>query len=130
MANPSLPNEVRKAWGKEAAGAFVPWLEDFIKEKTPDLEKRMDTLEEDIKALRVEINERFDRMNERFDRMNEQMNERFDRMNEQMNERFDRMNERFDTMYRSMGSFVKWTVGTLALFGTLITALIAIGQFV
>ncbi|MDZ7305385.1 MAG: hypothetical protein ONB44_24960 [candidate division KSB1 bacterium] len=32
------------------------------------------------------------------------------------------MNERLDSM-------IKWTVGTLALFGTLITILLAVGQF-
>jgi len=54
------------------------------------------------------------------------MNERFDRMNE----RFDRMNERFDQMHARMVSMMKWTVGTLALFGSIISILLAIGQFI
>ena len=43
-------------------------------------------------------------------------------MHEQFNGRFDRLHEH-------LGVMVKWTVGTLALFGTLITILVAIGQF-
>jgi len=46
----------------------------------------------------------------------------------EVNERFDRMNERFDRMYGRMGSWMKWTVGTIAFFGTLITVLVGIGQ--
>jgi hypothetical protein len=69
----------------------------------------------DVTELRKEIND-----------LRKEMNERFDRMNE----RFDRMNERFDTMYERMTSLVKWTVGTIALFGTIITILYAIGLFI
>lgn len=53
------------------------------------------------------------------------MNECFDRMNE----RFDRMNERFDQMYDRMLVTMQWTVGTIAVFGTLITVLLAIAAF-
>jgi len=48
----------------------------------------------------------------------------------EMNERFDRMSERFDRMYERMLVMTRWTVGTLALFGTAITILLAISQFV
>lgn len=64
-------------------------------------------------------------MNKRFDRMNSEMNERFDRMNE----RFDRMNERFDQMYERMTTMIRWTVGTPALLGMILTILMAIAQF-
>jgi len=53
------------------------------------------------------------------------MNECFDRMNEC----FDRMNERFDQMYDRMLVTMQWTVGTIAVFGTLITVLLAIAAF-
>jgi chaperonin cofactor prefoldin len=143
-----LPKKLREVWGEEVIEAFLPWLEEFIKEKAPtrdehreiiskldtielrvgNLEKRMDMLEIEVKDLRKEMNERFDKINERFDKINERfdkMNQRFDKINE----RFGKMNERFDTLYTLMASSIKWTVGTLALFGTLITILLAIGQF-
>jgi len=64
-------------------------------------------------------------MNKRFDWMNSEMNERFD----QMNERFDRMNEGFDQMYQRTTTMIRWTVGTLALLGMILTILMAIAQF-
>jgi len=76
---------------------------------------RLDVLERDVAELKADLKE-----------LRKEMNERFDRVNE----RFDRMNERFDTMYERMTSLVKWTVGTLALFGTIITILYAIGLFI
>jgi tetrahydromethanopterin S-methyltransferase subunit G len=79
------------------------------------LEREVFELKQDMKDFRREMNERFDRINERFDRMNE---------------RFDRMNERFDQMYERIGSMMKWAIGILALFGTMITVLLAISQFV
>lgn len=90
---------------------------------------RLDIVEHDLADLKVQVHELRKEMNERFDRMNE----RFDRMNERfdgINERFDRINERFDQMYERMTSLMKWTVGTLALFGSIISILLAIGQFV
>jgi DNA anti-recombination protein RmuC len=142
----AMPKSVREAWGEEAARDFVVWLDEVLQERTVPREQwyqlasRFDVLEHDmedvkteLRELRREMNERFDRMNEqmneRFDRMNEQMNERFDRMNEQMNERFDRMNERFDQMYERIMVQTRWTVGVLALFGTIIAILVAIAQF-
>jgi tetrahydromethanopterin S-methyltransferase subunit G len=46
-----------------------------------------------------------------------------------MDERFDRMNERLDEMYRHISTMTRWTVGTLALIGTIMTILMAIAQF-
>ncbi len=88
---------------------------DIIEHDVSDLKAEVKELRGEIGELRSEMNERFDRMNERFDRMNE---------------RFDRINERFDQMYERMTSLMKWTVGTLALFGSIISILLAIGQFV
>jgi hypothetical protein len=39
------------------------------------------------------------------------------------------MNERFDRMYERMTTMICWTVGTLALLGTIMTILMAIAQF-
>jgi len=39
------------------------------------------------------------------------------------------MNQRFDVMNDRIVSMTKWTVGTMGLFCTLITVLLAIGQF-
>lgn len=62
---------------------------------------RLDIIEHDLADLKVEVRE----------------------LRREMNERFDRMNER-------MVSMMKWTIGTLALFGSIISILLAIGQFI
>jgi type VI protein secretion system component VasF len=69
---------------------------------------RLDVLERVVSDLVVEVRE----------------------LRREMDERFDRMNERFDRMYERMLVMPRWTVGTLALFGTAIAILLAISQFV
>lgn len=69
----------------------------------------------ELGQLRLEMNERFDRVNERFDRVNE---------------RFDQMHERFDGMQHQMLVQTRWLIGSLALIGTVISTLLAIGQFI
>ncbi len=111
------------------------------------LERDVADLKDEVRALRVEMNERFDRVNERFDRMNERFVEmerhfegRFDEMNRYFEGRFDEINQRFVSMERHFEARLdqmsdrmlvqtRWLIGTIALFGTLITILMAIAQF-
>ncbi|MBL7184151.1 MAG: hypothetical protein ISS50_06845 [Anaerolineae bacterium] len=142
VALPQMPPSVQQTLGPEAAGDFSQWFEIVLVERAVrrdeyrEVLSRLDILEHDVADVKAGItdlhrtvDERFDRVNERFDRMNSGMNERFDRMNSEMNERFDRMNERFDQMYRHISTMTRWTVGTLALLGTIMTILMAIAQF-
>ncbi|HID64087.1 MAG TPA: hypothetical protein EYP49_15320 [Anaerolineae bacterium] len=100
------------------------------------LRGEMGGLRGEMGGLRGEMNERFDRMNERFDRMNE----RFTEMERHFEARFDQMNERFveierhfetrlDQMSERMLVQTRWLIGTIALFGTILTILMAIAQF-
>jgi hypothetical protein len=75
-------------------------------------------------------------MNKRFDAMNARMDERFDAMDARMDERskhidekLGQMNDRIDRMHEAMRVQTRWTVGTIALFGTIVTVLLAIAQF-
>ena len=77
---------------------------------------RLDILENDLRDLRRAMDERFDRQNCHFET-------RFDTMQGRFDERLDKMNDRIIAQTRSM-------VGTIALFGTLITVLLAISQFI
>lgn len=45
-----------------------------------------------------------------------------------VDERFERM--KFDRMLERMTSLTRWSVGTIALFGSIISILLAIGQFI
>jgi hypothetical protein len=132
---PKMPPSVQRTLGPEATGDFSQWFEIVLDERTVrrdeyrEVLSRLDILEHDVADVKTSItdlhrtmDERFDRVNERFDRMNSEMNERFDRMN-------SGMNKRFDQMYRHISTMTRWTVGTLALIGTIMTILMAIAQF-
>jgi len=134
IALPEIPQSVQQSLGQEAAEDLSHWLEVILAERAVPRDEyrvvlsRLDVLEHevaDVKAGLAELHrgmdERFDRMNERFDKVNE----RFDKVNE----RFDKVNERFDEMYRHISTMTRWTVGTLALLGTIMTILMAIAQF-
>jgi tetrahydromethanopterin S-methyltransferase subunit G len=117
----TMPRTVIEALGEEAAADFAHWFETILRERTVSRDEhhqilsRLDVLERVVSDLVVEVRE-----------LRREMDERFDRVNE----RFDRMSERFDRMYERMLVMTRWTVGTLALFGTAITILLAISQFV
>ncbi|MCL4477976.1 MAG: hypothetical protein M1381_02585 [Deltaproteobacteria bacterium] len=121
------PKEVVETFGEHAAQGLEKWLGEVMKDTATNqavavlskriehIEGSVDEIKMDMKDMRSEMNERFDKMNERFDRMNE---------------RFDKMNERFDTMYHQTFTLIKWTVGLLGFFGTVISTLIFVGQFI
>lgn len=121
---PALREAIGDKAFEELEGLIVEKVKLFSvsRDEFREVLSRLDIVEHDLSELKTEVKELRREMNERFDRVNE----RFDRINE----RFDRMNERFDQMYERMTSLVKWTVGTLALFGGIISILLAIGQFV
>ena len=105
------------------------------------VETRLGTLEDGQREMRREMNERFDTMNGRFDQMQQQFDQRLDSMSAQFDQRIDRMsaqfdqrldkvNERLDRMNEQMRVQTRWTIGTIALIGVILSALLAIGQFV
>jgi class 3 adenylate cyclase len=131
-----VPEVLRRAWGDEAAEAFAVWLAGVLEERAVSRDEfrqilsRLDVLERDVAALQADVRELRREMNERFDRLYGEMNERFDRLYREMNERFDRMGERMDRMYQQMVVQTRWLIGALAVIGTVISLLLAIGQFV
>ena len=121
---PKMPQSVERTLGPEATGDLSQWLEIVLvehavrRDEYREVLSRLDILERDVADVKDRIAD-----------LHRTMDERFDRMNSEMNERFDRMNERFDQMYERMTTMIRWTVGTLALLGTIMTILMAIAQF-
>ena len=76
-----------------------------------------------------ETNERLDQIDQRLDEQSAQFNQRLDEQSRQLNERIDAVNERFDGLHEQMRVQTRWTVGTIALFGTIVTVLLAIAEF-
>ena len=146
---PRVPETVRQAWGDELVAEIVPWLEQIVREKAVPRDEyrqvlsRLEVLEHDIAdikadlrelrgemgGLRGEMNERFDRMNERFTEMERHFEARFDQMNERFVEIERHFETRLDQMSERMLVQTRWLIGTIALFGTILTILMAIAQF-
>ncbi|PSQ84282.1 MAG: hypothetical protein BRD44_01470 [Bacteroidetes bacterium QS_7_67_15] len=147
---------VRNAWGDEVTDEVARVLDETFEQRTVSREEwrevlgRLDRVEEhldhlgeevshqrrEIGELRREMNARFDAMNarldERLDQQSAQFDKRFATTNERIdktNERIDAMNERFDAMNEAMRVQTRWTIGTIALFGTIIAVLIAVVEF-
>jgi tetrahydromethanopterin S-methyltransferase subunit G len=80
---------------------------------------------EDLGQLRREMNERFGEMNKRFDEIDKRfdgMHQRFDEMNQRFESRLDQMSERMLVQTRRL-------IGSIALFGTILTIMMGIAQF-
>ena len=77
--------------------------------------------------------ERFESMEARFDQRFESMEARFDsrlvEMREEFNDRFESMDAKLDRMNDRILSMTRWLIGLVALFGSLVTALLAVAQF-
>ena len=122
--SPRVPEAVRRAWGDELVAEIVPWLEQIVQEKAVPRDEyrqvlsRLEVLEHDVADIKADVRELRREMNERFDRMNE----RFVEMERHFEARLDQMSERMLVQTR-------WLIGTIALFGTILTMLMAIAQF-
>ncbi len=101
------PEVIRKSMGNEAAEALGRWFQDILENKAVSRDEYRHILTR-LEVLEKEVFE----------------------IKQDMKDFRKEMNQRFDGMYAQMGSLMKWTVGTLALFGTIISTLLAIGQFV
>ena len=109
---------------------------DQIDERIDGTSERLDRMDERFEKRFDQIDQRLDeqsaQFNQRLDEQSRQLNERIVAVNERfdgVNERFDAMNERIDRLHEQMRVQTRWTVGTIALFGTIVTVLLAIAEF-
>ena len=106
MRRLEVPEVLRRAWGDEAAEAFAVWLAGVLEERAVSRDEfrqilsRLDVLERDVADLKVDVRE----------------------LRREMHERFDRI-------YHQMVVQTRWLIGALAVIGTVISLLLAIGQF-
>lgn len=120
MAVQALPR-LQEVLGEEGVDELVRWLNGRIAERAVPRDEyrevlsRLDILEHYVSDIKVDLRD-----------LRQEMNERFDRMND----RFDQMHVRFDQMYDRMLVQTRWLIGSLALIGAVVSALLAIGQFV
>ena len=87
------------------------------------------------------IDQRFDSIHQRFDDFRSEMEQHFDSFRSDIDQRFGAIDQRFDSLRSDFDqrfdklseltlNGIRWTVGTIALFGTIITVLIAVFKFV
>ncbi|MFQ6040135.1 MAG: hypothetical protein ACE5PV_04700 [Candidatus Poribacteria bacterium] len=81
---------------------------DSVESRLDVLDERTQNLTNEITSFRAEVNERF----------------------LSIDQRFLSIDQRLDTINERIVSSIKWTVGTIALFGTIITVLMAVFKFV
>ena len=123
----TLPRSVRESWGEQAADDFAGWLDDRIRERAVHRDEyrevlsRLDVLGNEVAG----INERLDRMEDRF----EQIEDRFNQIDQRIDEQSVQFNQRIDQLHEQMRVQTRWTIGTIALFGTIVTVLLAIAEF-
>ena len=146
----AIPQTVRRSLGEEAVMDFMPWMEKWlsesIKEKAVPRDEyrevlsRLDGLEKDVSLvkeeqarMRVEFREDQVQMRAEFredlGQLRREMHECFDGMHE----RFDGMNQHFesrlDQMSERMLVQTRWLIGSIALFGAILTIMMGIAQF-
>ena len=141
-----VPEVAREAWGDEVVAAVVPWMKEIAgeegvpRDEYREVLSRLDVLEHDVADVKVDVRELRGElrsemgglrgeMHERFDRMYQRSEERFDRMYQHFEGRFDQVNERFDRVNERMLVQTRWLIGSIALFGTILTIMMAIAQF-
>ncbi len=90
------------------------------------LERDVSLIKEGLAGTRAEFREEQAQTRAEFrsdlGELRREMNERFDQMGQRFESRLDRMNERMLVQTR-------WLIGSIALFGTILTIMMAIAQF-
>ena len=119
----TLPQSVRDSWGEPAAEDFARWLDEYVQEHAVE----RDEYRKVLSRLDV-IDERFEQVDQRF----EQIDQRFEQVDsrfESMEARFNTVDDKLDRMNDRILSMTRWLIGLVALFGSLVTALLAVAQF-
>jgi len=144
-----MPTSVREALGDKVALDLLSWFIRVIpsvavtREEFKEVIVRLDNLERELKGLRAEMDRRFEEVNKRFEEINmrfEGVNQRFEDWGMFVNKRFEEMNLRMDNRLETVHARIdsrgtrmlvqsRWLIGSIAVLGTVISILLAIGQF-
>ena len=100
---------------------FARWLEESLQERTVRRDEHPDRKGGSTPGVYREVLSRLNVIDERF----EQIDGRF----EQVDRRFEGVDAKLDRMNDRILSMTRWLIGLVALFGTPVTALLAVAQF-
>ena len=134
----TLPPSVREHFGEQTAEAFSEWLDEYVQENAVErdeyrevlsrldvIDERFEQVDQRFESLEARMDERFEQVDQRF----EQVDQRFDRLETRMDDRFESMDAKLDRMNDRILSMTRWLIGLVAVFGSLVTALLAVAQF-
>ncbi len=107
-----------------------------IDERFEEVDRRFEQVNgqfENVDEQFEKIDERFKELADRLVHMEERFDQRLDEQSHQFNQRIDeqtaQFNDRLDRLHEQTRVMMRWTVGTIALFGTIVTVLLAIAEF-
>ena len=104
-----------------------------VDQRFEQIDRRFEQVDQRFDRLETRMDERFGNMEARMDERFESMEERFDSrlvdLREEFNDRFESMDAKLDRMNDRILSMTRWLIGLVALFGSLVTALLAVAQF-
>jgi len=133
MKDFTIASKLKEKLGEDVVEDLDQWVREIIRFETKDqysqillkldlLGDKYEGIKDEVYRIREEINGFGTEVNQRFDTMSNNISQRFDAMNNSINQRFDAINER-------ILSSIKWSVGTIVAFGSIITILITIFKF-
>lgn len=132
----TIPQSIREQLGEQASQDLAHLLDQTMAgEKLERLSFDMEIVKREITGLKEsqeKLNQRFDVMETRFEERFTMIENRLGMIEERfgvIENRLSGIEERFDQINERLLSSIRWTVGTIALFGTLISILMAIAEF-
>ncbi len=96
----------------------------YVREQVAHTQEQMGRMQEQMNHVEKQVI----RTQEQLQHVQEQV-VHIQKQVEQLHPRFDYVHERFDTLNERLISQTRWTVGVLALFGTIFAILVAVAQF-
>ena len=129
------PEVMRKAWGEEVVGAFIPWLDGLLEERVVvrdeyrEVLSRLDGLEKDISLVKESLTQTRAEFREDQARTRAEFREDLSALRMETNQGFGRVSDRFDQMSECMLVQTRWLVGSIVVFGLIVSTLMAIAQF-
>ena len=135
-----VPTSVREALGDKAALDMVPWLMRLIpviavsRDEFREVLSRLDKVEDRLYNLEAEVKELRREMRGEIQGLRGEFSGEIQGLRKEIYEEIQalrrEMNERFDQMYERMLVQTRWLIGSIAVIGTVISILLAVGQFV
>jgi hypothetical protein len=131
---------LREALGDEGVDELITLVDERLREQAVPRDEyhqviaHLQRIDDRFIEMDRHFEVRFEQMSRhfgnRFDKMEQRVESRIDRRFGEMDRRLDRMDQRLDEMHDRMLVQSWWLIGSIALPGTVISLLLAIGLFV